>query len=72
MFFMGAVEFIKNCPPWGSGIKVEVISLQINSTAIPRDGGGAVEYIDWCITAPQNLDSLLIYWTIKSYTPDVL
>ncbi len=49
MFFMGAVEFIKSCPPWGRGIQAELISLKINSTTIPQ-GRGAVEYIDWCIT----------------------
>ncbi len=52
MFFMVAVEFIKNCPPWGSVIQVELISLQINFTPIPRGGvgWGVMEYIDWCIS----------------------
>ncbi len=50
MFFMGAVEFSKTCPPRDSGIQVEVISLKINSKLLFPGVGGAMEYIDWCIT----------------------
>ncbi len=44
MFFIGAVEFIKNCPPGGRGIEVELISLKINPTTIPGVRGGGVSW----------------------------